>query len=215
MLHTLPSEQQARRQGALLAGASLLSVLAMAHHPTGVSAEGSGGDFIHGFLVLLVFVTTVPLIGFARLQGLGHPAVTAGLLAWGLALAGHLGAGTVNGFLVPALVQSGHEDSAILAFSWTLNQTLARLGVYASALCALCWGAHLAWSGGGFQRLVGAVMLLAGGASIAVLYSGHMSMDLTGAQWLYGVQALWLALLGALMWWNHRALSHRANHPVE
>lgn len=204
MLHTLPSEQQARRQGMLLAAVAVLSVLAMAHHPTGVSGEGSGGDLVHGLLMLLLFATTLPLISFARLQGLGHLAVLAGLLAWGLALAGHLGAGTINGFLVPALVQSGLEDHALLAFSWTLNQTLARLGVYASALSAVCWGVHLALSGGLFQRGVGAVMLLAGGASIAILYSGHLGMDLAGAQWLYGLQALWLTLLGVYLWQAHR-----------
>lgn len=185
-----------------IAGAALIAtaasiVLAMAHHPTDVHS-GSLGQIVHGAMIVLIAVTAFGFAHFAIRRGLGRPAVLAGLVAYGLCLFGHVGAATINGFIVPAVAARGHDAVGhdILHFAWAANQALAGLGVYANAAAFLLWSWDFLRRPGVETRLIGIAGLAAGAVPAILLATGLIRMDLPGALTAYTAFAAWAALVG-------------------
>lgn len=182
-----------RAAGLALIGAATGTLLAMGHHPTGAHGGALAG-IVHGTMIGLLALTTYGLAHFARARGLDRPAVLAGLVAYAVALLGHVGAATVNGFVVPALAARG--DGAvghdIFLFAWESNQALARLGVFATGAAFILWGADLIRD----RRLLGVAGLVAGAVPAAALAAGWIDMDVAGAFFVYALHAGWTGLLG-------------------
>ncbi len=185
-----------RIAGAALAAAALVSVVAMAHHPT--SAHGGGGlnGLVHGVMIILVALLAFGFIHFARGRGLDRPAILAGLVAYGISMVVHVGAATINGFVVPALAGRGGVSHDIFLFAWEMNQALAGLGVYATGAAFVLWSIDLVRRETGWLRLVGLAGLAAGAAPAALLAGGAIRMDVGGAMLVYAVHAAWAALVG-------------------
>ena len=186
-----------RIAGATLMATAASSVFAMTHHPTGAHS-GSLGQIVHGAMIVLVTVTAFGFVHFAIRRGLGRPAVLAGLVAYGLCLFGHVGAATINGFVVPAVAARGHGAVGhdIFLFAWESNQALARLGVYANAAAFLLWSLDFLRRPGLEPRLIGLAGLAAGAVPAALLATGLIRMDVPGALTAYTAFAAWAALVG-------------------
>lgn len=190
-----------RIAGAALAAAALVSVVAMAHHPT--RAHGSGGlnGLVHGVMLVLIALLAFGFAHFARRRGLDRPAVLAGLVAYAMSLFAHAGAATINGFVVPAM--AGRGDGAvshdIFLFAWETNQALAALGVYATGAAFILWSLDLVRRDRGLPRLVGLAGLAAGAVPAALLAGGAIRMDMSGALLVYAVHAGWAALVGVML----------------
>ena len=191
-----------RIAGAALIATAASSVLAMAHHPTDMHS-GSLGQIVHGAMIVLVTLTTFGFSHFAIRRGLGRPAVLAGLVAYGLCLFGHVGAATINGFIVPALAADGHDAIGqgvaghdILHFAWRSNQALAGLGVYANAAAFILWSVDFVRRPGLEPRLIGLAGLAAGAIPAVLLATGQIRMDVPGALTAYTAFAAWAALVG-------------------
>ena len=181
-----------RAAGAALIAAAAGTVLAMAHHPSGAHG-GPLGAVVHGAMIALLALGTFGFASFARRRGLARPAVLAGLVAYGLALFGHAGAATINGFVVPALADRGEAvGHDLFLFAWEANQALARLGVFAAGTAFMLWGGDLLRE----RPWLGTVGILAGAAPSAALLAGALEMNVAGAFIVYAAHAVWTALLG-------------------
>jgi hypothetical protein len=188
-----------RVAGAVLVLASLASMLVMAHHPSDAH-QMVMGQLVHGAMIAIVGLTALGLVHFARRLGLDRLTVLAGLIAYGIAVFGDIGAATVNGFVVTNLVAHGVTDHAMFAFAWEANQALARLGVVATGAAFVLWSIGLMAHAGWFGRALGGLGMVAGVVPAVLLVSGVMTMHLHSAILIYAGQALWLALAGLYLW---------------
>jgi hypothetical protein len=182
--------------GALILG-SLLSVLAMAHHPEHVDPNGLVG-LVHGAMIVLMSVIAFGFAHFALRRGLARPAILAGLIAYFIGLVADLGAGTTNGFIVPALAAHGAALSGrdVFLLAWEANQALARLGVFATAAAFTFWSIDFLRRPGLEPKAIGALGLLAGLVPATLLATGATDMHVAGAFMAYAAFALWGAIVG-------------------
>jgi hypothetical protein len=192
------SKSRDRIGGGALIVAALGTVLAMAHHPNGMHGGGLGG-LIHGAMIALLGVLSFGFARFAQRRGIERPLILAGGIAYAVTLFAHVGAATINGFVVPALASGEPPVSHdLFRLAWHSNQALAKLGVVATGIAYLAWGADLARDGR--ARLIGLAGIIAGVVPAALLAAGVIAMDVTGAFIAYAAHALWAVLLGATMW---------------
>jgi hypothetical protein len=189
----IEAERGDRAAGIALIGAAALSMLAMAHHPASFR-EGAMIQIVHGAMILFAGMLAYGFTHFARVRGLGRPAVLAGLVAFAIGAFASIGAALINGFAAPALVAHGaaHEAVDILC---AVNQALAKLGVIATGAAYALWSIDL-WRRSKAVALLG---LLAGGVPALLLAGGWIGMHLHAAIMVYGAQLAWTALVGWLL----------------
>ena len=190
-------EDTQRIGGAALIAAAAGTVLAMAHHPVGAHS-GALGPAVHAAMIAFVALTAFGFAAFAAARGPARPKILAGIILYALALFGHVGAATINGFVVPALAGRGPGliDNDIFLLAWEANQALAKLGVIASSLAFLFWSLDFLGRSGAEPRAIGMVGLAAGIAPPAFLLAGVIDMDVAGAFLVYVVQAAWGVCVG-------------------
>lgn len=184
--------------GAALILSAIGTVVAMGHHPSGAHSGALGG-VVHGAMIALVLAMTWGFIQFALVRGIWRPLVSAGLLAYGVSLFGHLGAATINGFVVPALADRGHGAVShdLFLFAWTMNQSLAKLGVAMTGIAFIAWGIDLLGDRSRVTKAVGGLGLIAGAVPATLLLSGIVSrLDVKAALMTYALHAAWAALVG-------------------
>ena len=172
------------------------TVIGMAHHPTSV-ADAHLSQWVHGLLILFLGLTAFGFAAFCAASGPGRPAILAGAVSYAMAMIGHTGAATVNGFAVAILAERGEpigRDTLLLA--WDINQALAQLGVVAAGTAILLWSVDLLGRGGRGARLLGLLGLAAGAVPAVLLVSGAMRLNLSGALAAYSAHAAWAAALG-------------------
>lgn len=182
--------------GAALVASGAGIVFGMAHHPTSV-ADAHLSQWIHGVLIVFVGLTAFGFAAFCAARGPARPAILAGVVAYGMAVLGHTGAATVNGFAVAVLAARGEpigRDTLLLA--WDINQALAQLGLAAAGTAILLWSIDLLAQKSGESRVLGALGVLLGGGPVVLLIAGVITMNLTGAVMAYAAHAAWGAALG-------------------
>src|SRR5215207_3767478 len=91
-----------RVAGAVLLLAAAGAVLAMFHHPSSRHSGGLGG-IVHGAMIGLLMLLAWGFLHFALRRGAWRPLMLGGLLAYAVSLFAHIGAATINGFVVPVL----------------------------------------------------------------------------------------------------------------
>ena len=176
--------------GALIAG-SLLSVLAMAHHPEHVDPNGLVG-LVHGAMIVLMSVIAFGFAHFALRRGVARPTILAGLIAYFIGLVADLGAGTTNGFIVPALAAHGAALSGrdVFLLAWEANQALARLGVFATAAAFTFWSIDFLRRPGFEPKAIGGL------GPVILLVTGAIDMHVAGAFAAYAAFAAWGVIVG-------------------
>lgn len=183
-----------RLAGWLMAAASVLSVVVMAHHPTG------GGDLalangVHGALMALILINIVGFVRFGSGEGLERLSISAGLVAYAAGMFGNLLAATINGFAAPALMARGASKD-VLGFAWELNQALAYEAVYAISAAYVLWGLGLVRRR---ASAVGVAGIAAGAAPAALLAAGALDMHVAGAMIIYAAQSAFAFIIGIRM----------------
>lgn len=187
-----------RRIGGLaLIVAAAGTIVGMAHHPTSVEA-GLLGPTVHGALIFFLALTAFGFASFAVDRGGSRSAILGGIVCYAIGLFGHLGAATINGFIVPALAADGayRTGGELAAFAWSANQALATLGVVAAGAAITLWSLDLLWRPGVETRVIGLTGIVAGIAAPALLAADLLAMNVAGASLLYALQAGWGALVG-------------------
>lgn len=184
-----------RAAGFTLASAALVSVLAMAHHPTGASAHGGLSQLVHGVMMLVVLAF---LSGFTRYtwgRGLDRFWVQAALGAYAMGAVANLLAASINGFAAPALV-ARDVSGDVLQVCWELNQVFAYGAVYASSIAFALWGYDALAGRPKAGWVLGVAGLVAGLVPAALLASGTLSMNVSGAIVIYAAQAAFGLVVG-------------------
>jgi hypothetical protein len=199
-----------RLAGIVLMLTALLTVVAMGHHPSGHEAPGPGlgmtlGGFIHAAMIVLLAGTLWGLVIFSLRERPNGWTVGA-LLAYGIGTVGNVAAGTINGFVVPALADEVDPSlaSEVFLMLWQANQAAAELGIYASSAAFALWSVHLLRRKPKPDVLLGVVGIIVAAGTAGALYSGIISLDISGAQVAYGAQALWTGLVGLQLYRSAR-----------
>jgi hypothetical protein len=177
--------------GAVLGVSALAAAVLMHHHPHG----GDGAGMIrgvHGGLLMMIAVQPAVLALVAGALG-WRLLTTQAMVLFALGSLGGILAGTINGFVAPALgaYPPGEIASGVGALGWELNQALARLGAGILLFAAALWQAG--W------RFVGATGMLVGGVTAALLLTGMIDMRFEGAILTYVTQLIWLVTLGTAL----------------
>ena len=190
-----------RFAGAAMIAAALGTILAMTHHPTGAHG-GPLGAVVHGAMIVLLMVIAFGFAMFAIRRGLARPFVIAGVIAYAVSLFAHIGAATINGFVVPALAdpQAPPASHDLFRLLWHANQALAHLGVYATGAAFTLWSIDLINDSARPARLAGVAGVAAGFVPALLLASDIIRMDVTGASIVYAAHAAWTVLVGLLLW---------------
>lgn len=183
-----------RLAGAALAGASILSIVAMAHHPSG-AGHGALTQLVHGTMIAIVVVAFAGYTRLAARRGLHRFSNLVALVAYGAGAAANILAATINGFVAERLIANDASQD-ILRLCWALNQALAYGAVYATSIAFLFWGADLARETG-VRRIIGLAGLAAAIAPASLLMTGTLGMNVAGAFVIYALQAAFGVLAGA------------------
>lgn len=183
-----------RTAGAALAGASALSIVAMAHHPTGFG-HSVLAQIVHAAMIVFVVLAFAGYTRLAARRGLQRFDILLALVVYGAGAIANALAATINGFVVGAVV-ADDVSSDIVRLCWALNQMLAYGAVYATSIAFLIWGADLVRERG-LRRIVGLAGLAAGIAPALMLLTGALAMNVAGAFVVYALQAAFGVLVGA------------------
>ena len=188
-----------RMAGLVLTGAALLSVPVMAHHPTNFTDDSGLIQLVHG---ALIFTSLILQAGFVRVSvrlGLNNFWTLLALIAFSVGIITVIFAGTMNGFIAPALAADGQFPKEIANLCWKFNQSLVYVSAYSIGLAFVLWGTQLIRSNAKQGKALGYAALLAGGVPSILLATGVIDMHVTGAlivytsQWLFSACAgLWL-----------------------
>lgn len=187
-----------RVAGAVLAGAAIMTIVMMANHPTSAHA-GPVGGIVHGMMILLLGLMSWGFANFALGLGARRGVVLAAIIAYAVSLFAHVGAATINGFVVPGMAARHVTNHDLYALTWEANQALARLGVMATGLAYVLWSINLLRRGRA-ARLLGFAGLAAGSVPAALILGGVISMNVPGAILVYSLHAAWSVLVGAMLW---------------
>ena len=189
-----------RYAGVALVAASIGTVAVMSHHPTGAHS-GALGPAVHGAMILFLGFMAFGFVGMMLWRGASRPLMVAGVLAYAISLLGHLVAGTINGFVVPAIAARGvgAVSHDIFVLAWETNQAFAKLGVLATSAAYVLWSIGFLMDGDRRLKISGLLGLIAGIAPAAMLLGGSIQMNVAGAFLSYAIQAAWAALVGVAM----------------
>lgn len=177
-----------RFAGILLAAASVLAIVGMAHHPVGAAMQTSFFQNLHAALILTAIVSAIAMARLAARRGLERLINLSGLVAFGLGAMANILAGVINGFVTPALL-AREAGEAALAVCWELNQALAYGAVYLTSAALVLWGADMVSRERGLSRVLGLAGLLAGLGPSGLLMAGVINMEVSGAFIAYASQA--------------------------
>jgi len=199
------AREEGRIAGIVLLVAAILTIVAMAHHPSGLEPGDRGvgmtlGGFIHAAMIVLLGANLWGLTIFSARQASGGW-MLAGILAYGISFVGNLIAALVNGFIVPAVAaQVDHAESGdLFILLWQSNQVAAQLGIYAASGAFVFWSVFLLQRKKAADLVVGSLGLVAALYPSVALYTAVITLDVDGAFLAYGVQAAWTGLVGLQM----------------
>lgn len=212
-----PNTSPSPAGGIVLIISSLLSVAAMAHHPS-ITAPDIGtalqqlkdlaglSGWVHGILIALMLVNLYVLVEFCLERGITRPLVRAGLIAYCAGVVAMIGAATVSGWITPKLAwlvatptdQDLHVLALLINFSGTLNRTLADMGAVAMSAGIFFWSVGLMHSKGA-PRLVGLLGLLVGILPAVGLVLSLFHLNVQGMMAVVALQGLWMIALGVLL----------------
>jgi hypothetical protein len=205
-----PSQRPA---GIVILAGSILSVFAMAHHPS-VSASGAAAmaemareaglaGLVHGTLIAMMVAMIYGFWVFAERLDLSAGVVRLGTVSYVAGVGAMIGAALISGFVVAALGASyaGAEAGAIeaaspvLAFGHAANQALAKLGVIAMSAAILLWSVRLTGRTGA-DRAIGWLGVAIGVLPAALLLSGQLRLDVAGMGAVVIAQGVWNVAVG-------------------
>lgn len=207
----------ARTIGIVLIAATLLQILAMAHHPSvasrnisevlgQIAAASQTSAWVHGALIGLLLVVLFVYADYCRRRGIGRPLVSAGLIAYGAGIAAMIVAAMMSGFVIarvaaaaPNVASADLQVSAqLLNFTSTLNQVFANTGAILMSVGIVAWSADLLLAPR-IARPLAILGLLIGFVPAAALAMGLLHLDVQGMTWVVLLQAVWNIGVGVVL----------------
>ncbi len=202
------TDRHDRNDGVLIAGATLVAMFLMLHHPTSASHAGEDGhllsdwsnSLVHGAMIACLIALSVGLDGVRRRLGERALLTRAGALLIGAGFLALSGAAVVNGFATARLAAQTADPAVHEAGGhvlWALNQSLTSLGSLLIAAGAAAWAPGL-WRLGIMGKVSAALGVgMAGLAAWWNITDG--GFGLTVAATSLAVFALWSLSVAAVM----------------
>ena len=158
------------------------------------------GALVHTMMIVLIAANLWGLTVFSLRQGLDGW-LLAGLLSYGLSVLGNVIAALINGFIVPAVaaVLEHPAPRGIFVLLWESNQAAARFAIYSAGVAFVIWSVFLIRRRSQEDLVLASIGLTAGVLPGAALYSRAIALDADGALLAYGIQAVWIGLVGLQM----------------
>jgi len=185
--------------GIVLVGASLVSVFALAHHPTlgggapvmeQLAALATLDRVVHGAMIAVVAAQACCWVELCAWLGASRAAVRAGAIAATLGVVTLVCAAVVDGFAIPIIAEraAGVDDVSARHVCGALVVALSAVGTTALATAMVAWSLAAArvWLG---AAVAGAVVAA---APVALLAGGVVALD------AHGIVVIALCQLG----WN-------------
>lgn len=213
----LKSTSSTRASGYALIALSAASVLLMAMHPTTGTPDFAefvvragrgvpGNTLVHGSLITLIVLMAVCILSMRDALGADRWLVRAGTASLVVGSAGAIGAGLINGFVVPNtashFIDAGANSLSSLRPSLTLaheaSATLARLATVGLSIAAVAWSTCLLRLTR-IPRTCGIVGLICGIAPLALHAAEHMQVNVTGFSLLVQIHAVWTGAAGVTL----------------
>ena len=208
---------EARPFGWMLAVGAVLTLAFAFIHPQITSRElagvlreiAAGAAFngaVHGTLLALSMVLVAGFYGLSRRLGLGRPAVALGMTFYAAGAMAFTGAAVINGFAFATFAgRYGNVApdqvaavSAAFNLAGSIAATWAILGAVATSAAIAAWSLALAGKGGA-ERIIGGLGILLGLATIALVVTGTLMLDVHGFLLLVASQTLWTLAVGVRM----------------
>lgn len=204
--------------GAILLTATLLEVLAMAHHPSVHSPDvatavqqivqlGKLSAWVHGVALSAMLCIAYGMLEFTLRRGWSRPWIRAGSIAYGSGVLVMMGAGLVSGFILPGVIALTPHVSAVdlainaqlMTLCRVLNQSCANVATVAMSAGTLFWSIDLLRERG-VLRALGILGSIAGILPIVALISGSLRLDVLGMSEVVWLWALWNCGVAAALW---------------
>jgi len=202
----------ARRAGIVLVAATVVSIVAMAHHPS-VGSHDPGAAIaeigtkamlsrlVHGVLIALMGLELYAFAVFAERIGPRRDSVRIGFVAYAIGIGAMIGAALISGFVVTSLAahyaDAGADPSAfanLARLAMTGNQALAQLGTIAISAAILAWSIALLHDRA--HRWLAIVGLAASVLPALALVAGVIRLDVTGMTLVVVAEAVWNVAAG-------------------
>jgi hypothetical protein len=205
-----------RVAGIALVGATLLAILAMAHHPV---SHGSGAEltnsiarlatlnrFVHGTLIGLLVTILFALSAYARRRGLDRPLALAGLIFYSAGSFLMLIPPVINGFAIPAIAEhalsaggAGQAQAAAeIVAPFLIGIAVAKIAAVLMSLGIGFWSIGLCHDRG-FTRGAGALGLAVAVATAGALLTGAVQLTAGGMLAILLGWAAWFLAIGFVM----------------
>lgn len=202
----------ARAAGIVLISIALLSIVAMAHHPTAethdsaaLAAEIAGkawlSRLVHGVLIAFMAAQLWGFAVFSRRIEVERIGALAGFIAYALGTGAMIGAALISGFVVSDLGAhyAQRPDAALFVdlarLCMTGNQALARLGVVAMSAAIVLWSLALVRVNRSHLWLAVVGLVVGLGPALALL-AGAIRLDVGGMTLVVVCQAVWTIGVG-------------------
>ena len=203
--------------GWILVVASVLATMFALMHPqiTGNDLAGvmrqmvAGATFaawVHGILIALYLATVAGFFGLTRYLGFDRPAAVIGLVCYAAGIFAMTGAAVINGFALE--IFSGRYPTVrpgdVMALASSFNIASSIAVVWAGLGAVATSGAILAWSvcllaQGGPARVIGVFGILLALATVAMLVTGTLILNVHGFLLLVVSQAAWTIAVAVRM----------------
>jgi hypothetical protein len=161
--------------------------------------------WIHGSLMLSYLVLVSAFYLLSRRLGLGRPAVSLGMTAYAFGTFAMIAAAVINGFALAlfasqyAGVGVGADRAAAVGAAFNLAGSIsaiwAAVGAAGWAVATLAWSLRLVALPVG-NRIIGGFGILIGVATMAMLASGLLILDLHGFLAVVASQTAWSVAVG-------------------
>ena len=198
---------------ALIAG-SCGSIITMAFHPSGHIAAAQLETtirmliLVHALALACVPILFLGSLGLSqRLAGAGRLEVI-GLVFYAFALVAVMAAAVADGLVTPSVLRQivASADSESAANTWRmfsrytfyLNQACAEVFVAGSSAAILAWSVAM-WRNS-FSRALGIYGTIVAAVTLAVMFSGHLPLDVHRFGAVVLGQAVWLVIAGTQLW---------------
>lgn len=196
--------------GILLIGGTLVTLLALMRHPTGLLAAGD--DFaavarlavwVHATVIATSVVVFLGFFGLNRRLAATPDLATAALASYGFAVVTVIVAAAISGFVGTSLAgRYLAADEAtrpllhhVFHYNGMINQAFAKMSFVGTAVAIVLWSTAILRSGA-LGRAVGVLGLAIGAVTLGSMLLGPTHMGLHTVLFLYLGQGAWMVWIG-------------------
>lgn len=206
-----------RAAGIILAGASVVVVVVLTHHPhvaatapaeiiAGIGAVATSARLVHGAAIALECALLLAFVDVSLVLGLRHLVVRAALVSAVTGTVAFVGAALLDGFVLPQLamryraapVVAQEMFPYVAAVCSTGLVVLTMFGLVATCLAMVLWSLRLLRTTR-LGAVVGALGCLIGPGLVVALSTEVVQLRASQLPWLMAVDSIWNLALAVVM----------------